>query len=77
MPAYFGVYRARITNTMDPTGAGRVQVTIPAIAGGGSVWAPVAAPFGPASRRPQIGTAAWVAFEAGDANCPVVLGGSG
>lgn len=29
---YFGVYRAVITNTLDPTGTGRVQVAIPAIA---------------------------------------------
>ncbi len=76
MPALPGVYRARVMNTMDPTAAGRVQVSIPALAGASQTWAPVCAPFGIVSNGPQIGATVWVAFEGGDANRPVVLGTS-
>jgi hypothetical protein len=76
MSTYSGVYRARITNVMDPTAAGRVQVMIPSIGGAQSQWAPVATPFGPVKTTPQIGANVWVAFEAGDASRPVVLGTS-
>jgi hypothetical protein len=73
---FFGVYRARITNTMDPTGGGRVQVTIPAVTDGNSVWAPVVNGIGHAVAGHLIGANVWVAFEAGDPSYPVVLGTS-
>ncbi|WP_431284675.1 phage baseplate assembly protein V [Humitalea sp. 24SJ18S-53] len=76
MARYYGVYRARIVGTSDPTAAGRVQVMIPAIAGAASVWAPVCAPFGAVTGSPRIGAGVWVMFESGDATSPVVLGTS-
>ena len=77
MPSqFFGVYRGRVTNAQDPTAAGRVQVTVPAVAAATSLWAPVVSPFVPTKFTPQIGATVWVAFEAGDRNYPVVLGTS-
>lgn len=71
-----GVYRARITNTMDPTGTGRVQVTIPAMTDGNTIWAPVVNGFGQALAGHLVGANVWVAFEGGDPHYPVVLGTS-
>ena len=76
MKSLAGVYRGRITNAEDPSAGGRVQVTIPAVAGSTSLWAPVCMAFGAVGGAPRIGATVWVAFEGGEADRPVVLGTS-
>lgn len=71
--AYFGDNPACMTHPMGPKTAGPVQVMIPAVVGGASVWAPL----GLIAIRPQIGAKIGVAFDASGANCLVVLGNSG
>lgn len=74
MPSYVGVYRATIVSTSDPTAGGRMQVSIPALPGSFSVWAPVCGSFVAVSTPARVGAGVWVAFEAGDAARPVVMG---
>lgn len=63
-----GVYLGVVTGGGDPTGQGRLQVSVPSI-GVGPAWARVC--LGAAGR---IGGNAVVAFEAGDPARPIVLG---
>ena len=78
MPTMHGLARGIVTDTSDPSGAGRVRIQLPALAGSGGVWASVCTPFGasPGSTTP-IGAEVWVGFEHGDENRPVVLGVAG
>lgn len=75
--AYYGLYRATVTNSADPLNQGRVQVTVPSVAGAAAQWA---MPCWPAlvrdsdSRAPGPGDQIWVAFEGGDPGMPVWLG---
>jgi hypothetical protein len=74
MNRYFGVYRGVVTGGGDPLGQGRVMVAIPSVLAAAPSWAAVAAPFGPVSGEPQVGSPVWVMFEAGDLASPVVIG---
>jgi Type VI secretion system/phage-baseplate injector OB domain len=69
MTQLFGVYVGVVTGGGDPARQGRVRVTIPSVPGAGTLWARVCA--GPGGRT---GGEAVVAFEAGDASRPIVLG---
>ncbi len=75
--AYGGVYRGTVMSNMDPMAQGRVQVTVPAIAGAMAAWAQVALPSvtnDALLRPPPIGRGVWVMFENGSATAPVVVG---
>lgn len=65
-----GIYRGTVLNTQDPSGAGRVQVLVPAVSGQTSGWALACEPM----PKFQAGDTAWVMFEAGDAARPVCIG---
>ena len=74
--SYFAVYRATVTDTVDPQGKGRIQVRIPTVATAVQ-WAAACLPNAvdsSAVQLPEVGSAVWVAFEAGDASRPVYLG---
>ena len=74
--SFFGLYRAIVTDTDDPQGQSRVQVTIPDVSEEVQ-WAMVCLPHvvnGSAVQLPEVGSAVWVAFEGGDASRPVYLG---
>jgi hypothetical protein len=63
-----GVYMGIVTSGGDPSGQGRLQVSVPSL-GIPPAWAPVC---NGASGR--VGGKAVVAFEGGDSSRPVVLG---
>jgi hypothetical protein len=70
--AYNGIYRGNVVNTADPTMKGRIQVSIPAVAGGIG-WALPCREAG-STAMPRIGTVVWVMFEGGNASSPVWMG---
>jgi uncharacterized protein involved in type VI secretion and phage assembly len=69
-----GIVRGIIIGGGDPSGRGRVQVQMPAMAGSGAAWAPVCRAMGAQGGAGNVGGAVWVAFENGDPAYPVVLG---
>ncbi len=77
---FSGVHIARVVDVADPESRGRVQVVIPAIdiAGEAPIWARVAAPYAGdnygAFFIPDVDSEVLVAFTAGDATHPVVIG---
>jgi uncharacterized protein involved in type VI secretion and phage assembly len=82
LPPYAGLYRATVTNNVDPLMRGRLQLIVPDVLGMvPSSWAepcaPLAGPTGPpmgAYMVPPIGAGVWVAFEHNDPDMPVWLG---
>ena len=77
MHARFGVYPAIVIDTNDPEGQGRVKITLP-WAADTQVWARVSTLMAGNNRGtwfiPDLGTEVLVAFEAGDATRPHVIG---
>src|SRR4051812_37626671 len=76
-PRLTGVYVATVSDNLDLTSLGRVQLEIPALPDV-RPWARVAAPFaGDGSgfyAIPQVGDEVLVAFEGGDVDHPYVIG---
>jgi uncharacterized protein involved in type VI secretion and phage assembly len=75
----YGVEIGVVTNVQDPQQLGRVKVQIPRLpTGPESTWARVAQPAAGAGRGfywlPEVGDEVLIAFELGQANCPVVIG---
>lgn len=72
-----GIVRAVVTDNLDLTMQGRVQVAIPTVPGI-EPWAAVCAPFAGDGYglycMPQVGDVVAVAFENGDLQWPVVIG---
>ncbi len=76
---FFGVYRGRVENNIDPQGRGRVQVSVPAVQGGGQLaWAEPCVPYAGSQvgmfAVPPVGASVWVQFEGGDPDYPVLAG---
>lgn len=75
-----GVHLGIVTSVADPDGKGRVQVKLPAIdpTGDAKIWARVAVPYAGdnfgAFLIPGVDTEVLVAFVAGDAGWPIVIG---
>lgn len=69
-----GVHRAVVVDAVDPASRGRVQVRIPSL--GERAWAPLALAGrdGSAWFVPEMDDVVLVAFEAGDASRPFVIG---
>ncbi|HJR26264.1 MAG TPA: phage baseplate assembly protein V [Acidimicrobiales bacterium] len=80
----FGVYPAIVTDLVDPDGQGRIQVSLPWLgqSAGNPVraWARLVSPYADDEQGleilPEVDSEVVVAFEAGDARRPYVLGAS-
>lgn len=79
MTQYFGKYRGKVVNNIDPMQLGRVQVSVPAVLGEGQMsWALPCAPYGGSGvgffTVPPVDANVWVEFEGGDPNFPILAG---
>lgn len=80
-PRHYGVYPAIVTDIVDPESLGRIQVKLPWLgADGGDVraWATLLTPYADDDQGfvafPAVDTQVVVAFEAGDARRPYIVG---
>jgi hypothetical protein len=79
MTPFFGKYRGKVENNLDPQQQGRVQVSVPAVLGEGTLsWAMPCVPYaGPGVgffAVPPNGANVWVEFEGGDPDYPIWSG---
>lgn len=79
MSSFFGKYRGKVENNVDPMMQGRLQVSVPAVLGGGKLsWAMPCVPFaGPGVGLfllPPVGANLWVEFEGGNSDYPIWSG---
>ncbi|HEY3442956.1 MAG TPA: phage baseplate assembly protein V [Paludibaculum sp.] len=78
MAQIFGKFRGIVTDNVDPTTIGRVQVTVPSIGEFVPSFAMPCSPFaGPdvgLCLIPPVGANVWVEFEGGDVNLPIWSG---
>lgn len=79
MKQFFGKYRGKVENNLDPMQQGRVQVSVPAVLGEGRLsWAMPCVPYaGPGVgffAVPPTGANVWVEFEGGDTDYPIWSG---
>jgi hypothetical protein len=77
--SYFGKYRGKVENNIDPQMLGRIQVSVPAVFGAGTLsWATPCVPYAGSGvgffAIPPNGANVWVEFEAGDPDYPVWSG---
>jgi len=76
---FFGKYRGKVENNVDPQQMGRIQVSVPAVLGEGTLsWAMPCAPYaGPGVgffAVPPTDANVWVEFEGGDPDYPIWSG---
>lgn len=77
-PSFWGKYRGKVINNIDPEFLGRILVDVPAVPGMVLNYAlpcvPYAGPDVGFYAIPPIGANVWVEFEGGDPNYPVWVG---
>ena len=78
--SYFGKYRGIVTDNNDPEKLCRIMAQVPAVMGEIAVgWALPAFPFAGDGHGqvmlPEIGSAVWIEFEAGNLDFPIWSGG--
>jgi uncharacterized protein involved in type VI secretion and phage assembly len=79
MTQFFGKYRGKVANNVDPMQQGRVQVSVPAVLGSGSLsWAMPCVPYAGSQvgffAIPPSGANVWVEFEGGNPDFPIWSG---
>jgi len=79
MTTFFGKYRGKVENNIDPIMLGKVQVSVPAVLGEGSLsWAMPCVPYAGNGvgffMIPPVGANIWVEFEGGDIDYPIWSG---
>ena len=79
MKSFFGKYRGKIENNVDPMMLGRVQVSVAAVLGDNTqAWALPCAPYGGSGvgffAVPPNGANVWVEFEGGNPAQPIWTG---
>lgn len=77
---YYGKYRGKVENNVDPMQLGRVQVSVPAVLADSTVaWAMPCSPYAGSGvgffAVPPTGANVWVEFEGGDPDYPILAGG--
>lgn len=68
------IVRAIVSNANDPSGKGRIKVTVPSQSGAGPgdwIWPCISGGY---FVKPRPGAQVWVVFENGDKDTPVWLG---
>ncbi|HYN56452.1 MAG TPA: phage baseplate assembly protein V [Motilibacterales bacterium] len=81
-PGYFGVYPAIVTDIVDPTSLGRIEVRFPFLGTDGDkavrAWATLCSPYADADSGlqilPEVDSQVVVAFEAGNLRRPYIIG---
>lgn len=76
---YFGKYRGRVANNVDPLQQGRVQVEVPSVLGSSTLsWAMPCVPYAGSGvgffMVPPVDARIWVEFEGGDPDYPIWVG---
>lgn len=79
MKQFFGKYRGKVENNIDPMLRGRAQVSVPSVLGDGQLsWAMPCSPYGGSGvgffAVPPNGANVWVEFEGGDPDYPILAG---
>ncbi len=77
---FYGKYRGMVVNNVDPMQIGRIQVSVPDVAGFiPSSWATPCTPVAGINTGmftvPMIGAGVWIEFERGDPDYPIWVGG--
>ena len=83
-PSYFGVYPAIVTDIVDPSRIGRIEVRFPWLGDDGDRdvrgWATLCTPYADDQQGlemlPEVGSQVVVAFEAGNLRRPYIIGSS-
>ena len=79
MSDFFGKYRGKVENNVDPLQQGRLQVSVAAVLGDGRLsWAHPCVPYAGSGvgffALPPVGANVWVEFEGGDTDYPIWSG---
>lgn len=79
MRQFFGKYRGKVENNVDPMQLGRIQASVPAVLGEGTLsWAMPCVPYAGNGvgffAIPPMGANVWVEFEGGDPDYPIWSG---
>lgn len=79
MSQFFGKYRGKVTNNVDPEQSGRIQISVPAVLGEGQLsWAMPSIPYAGMQNGfyaiPPMQANVWVEFEGGDPDYPIWSG---
>jgi uncharacterized protein involved in type VI secretion and phage assembly len=79
MSQYFGKYRGKVTNNIDPSNLGRIQVSVPAVFGDFTLnWAVPCVPYAGTQSGfyaiPPVQANVWIEFEGGDPDRPIWTG---
>jgi hypothetical protein len=71
---HVGLYRAVVVDADDPMQQGRLQVTVPEVAGDTTMWAAPGPSVGSDAVLPPVGAEVWVEFGHGDPAYPIWVG---
>lgn len=79
MNTYFGKYRGKVTNNVDPMKIGRIQASVPDVGNGKTTsWAMPCVPLAGKSSGtylvPAVGSGVWIEFEQGNPDYPIWTG---
>jgi len=79
MNQYYGKYRGKVENNIDPNNKGRIQISVPAVLGDSTLsWALPCVPYAGSGvgffAIPPSGANVWIEFESGDPDRPIWSG---